>query len=152
MQSIAIARESPTNPAPRELIAELDCYLAQLYPPESNHNLNPEALEGDGSYFFVARRGDRAVGCAALVSGKLGVAEIKSVWVRQSDRGLGIATQLLNVLIQFAKDSHLHTLQLETGRKQVASIKLYEKFGFYAIAPFNGYSADPFSCFYEKMI
>lgn len=152
MQNIAIARVSPTRPVARELIAELDCYLAQLYPPESTHNLHPEELEADGSYFFVARRGDRAVGCAALVSEKLGCAEIKSIWVRESDRGLGIATQLLNTLIQFAQELNIHTLQLETGRKQFASIKLYEKFGFYAIAAFNGYSADPFSCFYEKRI
>ncbi|MEM9541777.1 MAG: hypothetical protein AAGA60_20060 [Cyanobacteria bacterium P01_E01_bin.42] len=46
--------------------------MTQLYPPASNHNLNPEELEDDGSYFFVVCRGDRAVGCAGLVVGEPG--------------------------------------------------------------------------------
>ncbi|MGK7927134.1 MAG: GNAT family N-acetyltransferase [Spirulina sp.] len=152
MPNITIARESPTRPSARALIAELNDYLEELYPPQSNHNLSPEKLDGDGIYFFLARQGDRAVGCGALVLGESGFAEIKSIYVRTSDRGRGIATQLLKCLLQFARDLDIHILQLETGIKQTASIHLYEKFGFYAIAAFNGYAADPLSCFYEKKI
>jgi putative acetyltransferase len=61
-----IAPERPDSPEVIALIAELDAYLATLYPPENNYLLSVEDLLLPEVIFLVARREGRAVGCGAL--------------------------------------------------------------------------------------
>ena len=46
--SIVIRPERPDNPQVRELLRQLDVYLASLYEPEDNHILDERALFGAG--------------------------------------------------------------------------------------------------------
>ncbi|MGF6182531.1 putative acetyltransferase [Massilia sp. UYP32] len=147
-----INTETPDQPEVRALLEELDAYCAALYPAESNHLLDMDALLAGDVLFLVARDIDgAAVGCVALVNrGAYG--EVKRMVVDEARRGQGTGKQLLEHLAMFARMSGLAVLKLETGIHQPAAIALYEGFGFSRCAPFGGYRPDPLSLFMEKRL
>jgi putative acetyltransferase len=51
----------------QELIAELDSYLAALYPPESNHGLDISTLLHPSVTIFLARLDDKPIGCLGFI-------------------------------------------------------------------------------------
>ena len=147
-----INTETPDQPEVRALLEKLDAYCAALYPAESNHLLDMDALLAGDVLFLVARDIDgAAVGCVALVNrGAYG--EVKRMVVDEVRRGQGTGKKLLEHLAMFARMSGLAVLKLETGIHQPAAIALYEGFGFSRCAPFGGYRPDPLSLFMEKRL
>lgn len=150
MIKLAIAPSNPTCSAVRELLAELDCYLEALYPPESRHGLNITALQDKSITLFLAKIDDRPVGCGAIQLQAPGYAELKRMYVRPNMRGNGIGKQILRQIEAFAKKANVHTLRLETGVYQPEAIELYQKLGYYPIPPFDDYKEDPLCLFFEK--
>lgn len=59
-----------------------------------------------------------------------GICEIKRVYVRPDFRGKGIARQLIQHLIDFAKEGNYSTIRLETLQFMTAAQGLYHSFGF----------------------
>ncbi len=147
-----INAETPDQPEVRAMLAKLDAYCAALYPAESNHLLDIDALLKGDVLFLVARDiGGAAVGCAALANrGAYG--EVKRMYVDEARRGLGTGRKLLEHLAMFARMSGLSELKLETGIHQPAAIALYEKVGFSRCEPFGDYRPDPLSLFMEKRL
>jgi putative acetyltransferase len=147
-----INTETPDQPEVRAMLDKLDAYCAALYPAESNHLLDIDALLAGDVLFLVARDIDgAAVGCAALANrGAYG--EVKRMYVDEARRGLGTGKKLLEHLAMFARMSGLGELKLETGIHQPAAIALYERFGFTGCAPFGDYRPDPLSLFMEKRL
>lgn len=150
IKELAIAPSNPTSLAVRELIAELDCYLEALYPPESRFGLDIEALQDKSVTLFVAKTNDKAVGCGAIQLQAPGYAEVKRMYVRPNMRGKGIGKQIVSQIETFAKQANVHTLRLETGAYQPAAIHLYQQLGYYPIPPFDDYKEDPLCLFFEK--
>lgn len=154
---LVIAREDPRGAEIRPLIEAMDAYQQALYPPESNHLLDPESLARPGVLFFVARLETRPHGTAALIPAKdYGPAEtygeLKRMFVTEEARGQGIAKALLLRIEQEARTLGLPALKLETGTKQPEAIALYRKYGFQECEPFGGYQADPLSLFMAKAL
>ena len=147
-----INTETPDQPDVRAMLAKLDAYCAALYPAESNHLLDIDALMKGDVLLLVARDIDgAAVGCAALANrGAYG--EVKRMYVDEARRGLGTGRKLLEHLAMFARMSGLSELKLETGIHQPAAIALYEKVGFSRCEPFGDYRPDPLSLFMEKRL
>ncbi len=147
-----INTETPDQPEVRAMLDKLDAYCAALYPAESNHLLDVDALLAGDVLFLVARDIDgAAVGCAALANrGAYG--EVKRMYVDEARRGLGTGKKLLEHLAMFARMSGLGELKLETGIHQPAAIALYEGFGFSRCEPFDDYRSDPLSLFMEKRL
>ena len=145
-----INTESPNQPEVRAMLARLDAYCAALYPAESNHLLDIDALMQGDVLFLVARDVDgSAAGCAALVN-REGYGEVKRMFVDEARRGMGAGRQLLEHIGMFAAMSGLRTLRLETGIHQPEAIALYERSGFTRCEPFGDYRPDPLSLFMEK--
>ena len=142
--------ESPRSDDVLALLRQGDEFALSLYPAESYHGLDLEALEADDVSFFVARESGAAVGTAAVVDRGDGSAEIKRVFVADAARGLGIGHGLLEALETHARTSGISTLQLETGLPQVAAIALYEKHGYERIHRFGRYRDDPTSYCMQK--
>jgi putative acetyltransferase len=65
--AIALAVESPRQAEVTRLLEALDAYQGALYPPESNHFLDVEALAAPNVRFIVARR--EGLGCLRLETG-----------------------------------------------------------------------------------
>lgn len=147
-----INTETPDQLDVRAMLEKLDAYCAALYPAESNHLLDIDALLKGDVLFLVARDIDgAAVGCAALANrGAYG--EVKRMYVDEARRGLGTGRKLLEHLAMFARMSGLSELKLETGIHQPAAIALYENAGFSRCEPFGDYRPDPLSLFMEKRL
>jgi putative acetyltransferase len=147
-----INTETPDQPEVRAMLEQLDAYCAALYPAESNHLLDIDALLAGDVLFLVARDIDgAAVGCAALAR-RDGYGEVKRMYVDEARRGLGTGRKLLEHLAMFARMAGLGALKLETGIHQPAAIALYQSSGFSSCAPFGDYRADPLSLFMEKRL
>lgn len=139
-------------PGVRALIADLDRYLADLYPPESNHGLSPAELEEPTVRFVVAaRQDDTPVGCGAVRLND-DFAEIKRMYVVPGARKAGIGRALLAHLEKLAVTSGRSRIRLETGIAQTEALALYEHAGYVRIDPFAPYGPDPLSVFMEKTV
>jgi putative acetyltransferase len=156
MTAISVERvESPTDEV-RALISELEDVLAAEYPPEQRHGLSIDAIFQPHVRFFVARVDGRAVGCGGVaLFGDF--AEAKRMYVRQDARGQGVADAVLARIEAEARDAGVMTLRLETGDRQLAAMRFYERAGFQRCGVFGAYaemapSSIATSVFYEKPI
>lgn len=145
-----ITRERPDSDEAKALIAELDTYLAPLYPPTSQHGLSVAALIAEQVDFFVLRYGDVAAGCGGVKFYGRDYAEIKRMYMRPSFRGKGLAKRMLTHLEDHAGRQGIFILRLETGIRQPEAQGLYEAMGYLIRSPFGEYKEDPLSLFYEK--
>lgn len=148
--NVTISLETARQPCVARLIDELDAYQKPLYPPESHHGIDIEALCRPEALFAVARgvQGE-AVGCGAIVlSG--GAGELKRMYVRPGWRGQGIAARLLAFLEAEALARGCGEFVLETGVRQPEAIALYARLGYRECGPFGDYLPDPLSVFMRK--
>jgi len=150
MREVTVRRESPRTPEVFRLIEALDAYLSALYPPESNHFLDVEALAAPQMRFFVARDGAEALGCGALRVHPEGYGEVKRMFVHAKARGLKVGKRILAEVEAQARQEGLSCLRLETGIHQAEALGLYRAVGFVDRGPFGEYGPDPLSIFMEK--
>lgn len=152
--SIVIARELPTTPDVAQLINDLQSYLEQFYPPESQHGFSVEMLIEQQVDFFVGRINGVAAGCCGIKFYDYdgGFGEIKRMYVAPAFRGYGLGKQLLQVVEAHAHQHGVAKLRLETGIHQTEALGLYTWFGFDQIPPFGEYTNDPLSLCYEKAL
>jgi putative acetyltransferase len=136
------------------MINALDSYLVELYPAESNHLLDIQALMHPSVTFIIATLDGETVGCGAFrVMGDDGnYAEIKRMFVKPTCRGKGVGYQILRKLESLAKERGLTLARLETGISQPEALKLYEQMGYIRRTPFGEYPDDPLSMCYEKKL
>lgn len=146
---VEIKLEPPRQPEVLRLMEMSNTYMASLYPAESNHMVDIDALEKPTVSFFVARHDGAIVGCCALVEAGDGTAEIKRMFVDPSARGLRIGQMMMDALIARGQGLGLLAIRLETGISQPEAIGLYRKAGFAEIEPFEPYKLDPLSMFME---
>jgi putative acetyltransferase len=154
MPPIIIERVSSITDDVRALIFELDSGLAVAYPPEQMHGLTLNSLFEPHVQFFIARLENAAVGCGGVAFFD-GFAEVKRMYVREAARGEGVAQALLEHLESVTLAAGVRLLRLETGVRQPAAIRLYERAGFRSCAAFSPYTSMPPSAiknslFYEK--
>jgi putative acetyltransferase len=152
MSEITVRIESPRQTDVARLIEALDIYQAGLYPPESNHFLDLEALAAPGVRFLVARRGGQALACGALRIDPAGYGEVRRMFVSPEARGLKLGRRLLDRIEEEARREGLGCLRLETGIHQPEALGLYRSAGYVERAAFGDYSSDPLSVFMEKRL
>ncbi len=154
--AITIERATaPTDDVAR-LVGELEAELAAEYPPEQRHGLALDAIFRPHVRFFVARLDGAAVGCGGVALFD-GFAELKRMYVRPDTRGRGIADALVARLEEEARAAGLTIVRLETGTRQHAAMRFYERVGFVTCGAFGEYAAMTpdrvaGSVFYEKRI
>jgi len=152
--SVIVRRVSAHDAALARLVALSDEYMADLYPPESNH-LEPVAkLAAPNVVVFGAYAGAELVGCVAAKSCEADVsyAEVKRLFVLEDHRGAGLAKLLMSRLEEHLRQSGIFIARLETGVKQPEALRLYERLGYVYRPPFAAYRLDPLSVFMEKRL
>ena len=87
----------------------------------------------------VAYDGETAVGCGAFKPFDDDSVEIKRMYVRPENRGVGIAVEVLKELEYWAAELDFKAAVLETGKKQPEAIRLYEKSGYELIPNYGQY-------------
>jgi putative acetyltransferase len=159
MPHLTLSCERPDQPEVVALLADLDGYLASLYPPEANHIMDVRALLAPDVVFMVARAGTQAVGTGAarMVAGELATrdqayGEIKRMYVDPAYRGERLGGRLLAAVENELRARGLCLATLETGHAQHEAIRLYERAGYCLRGPFGGYPDNGLSVFYEKAL
>jgi putative acetyltransferase len=76
--------------------------------------------------------------------------ELKSMYVDETARGLGVAAGLLQALEITARSLNLKILKLETGDRLTAAQRLYARHGFEICGPFGAYDDISSSVFMRK--
>lgn len=149
---MTIAFESPDQPDVIALIADLDAYQDNLYPPESRHSLDLASLKLPNVLFAVARDSEgQTIGCGAIVLHS-DFGELKRMYVSPRGRGQGVAKKLMAQLESRARDLGCKLIQLETGPYQHEALALYASTGYERRGPFGDYANDPLSVFMQKHI
>lgn len=135
-----------------ELLEQHISDMKSVSPPESKHALDLEGLRQPEITFWTVWDETSLAGCGALKELDPSHAEIKSMRTAPEYRNRGVATMLLQHIIDEAKSRNYRRLSLETGSMPffAPARQLYQKFGFVYCAPFSDYKEDPNSMFMTK--
>ncbi len=141
-----------SRPAVREL---LDRHLTEMQatsPPESVHALDLTALAEPDVTFWSVWDDGTLLGCGALKELAADEGEIKSMRTHDQARRTGVATFLLDHLVDEARRRGYRRLSLETGSQDffAPARHFYERHGFTTCAPFGPYVEDPNSTFMTR--
>jgi putative acetyltransferase len=149
---VTIAAESALQPDVRKLVAALNDHLLPLSPREFQFGISVDEMADARTTVFVARADTgHAVGCGAVTVHEDGIAEVKRMFTVPEARGAGIGAQVLDAIIEHARQQGLVWLMLETGSGPAFADaqRLYERAGFRPRGPFHGYPDSGWSAFYE---
>jgi putative acetyltransferase len=134
------------------LLQQSQQYQADLYPAESIHQEDAEALLAANIYFIGASEGQvlQGIGAVKMISAVRPYGEIKNLFVDPRHRGQGASRTIMRALEQHLIDVGTRICRLETGVNQPESIGLYESLGYQVCEPYGDYEADPLSIFMQK--
>lgn len=79
------------------------------------------------------------VGCGAIKEYEAGTVEIKRMFVREENRGQGVAIAILDELELWASELGFKTAILETGTKMKPAVQLYQKCGYQKMPNYGQY-------------
>jgi putative acetyltransferase len=97
------------------------------------------APEGE---LLLATVGGEAAGCVAMHDLGAGVVEMKRMFVPERYRGLGIGRRLGSTIVARGRHAGYRRMRLDTSKRQVAAIRLYEDLGFRRIEPSYGVTPE----------
>jgi GNAT superfamily N-acetyltransferase len=127
------------EPEVRKLVAEALGDLSQRYGGSGDDTpVEASDFEPPNGRFFVARQGDRLVGCAGWRAHG-DDAELKRMYTTPAARGRGVARRLLATIEESARADGRGRVILETGDRQPEAIALYTSAGYYRIDDFGFY-------------
>lgn len=98
-------------------------------------------LENPNSQYFVAIRNNEIIGFAGIWKA-IDDMHITNIVTKISKRHLGIASMLLEKLIEVSKAEKVNSLTLEVNESNTYAIKLYEKYNFKKIGLRKNYYAQ----------
>jgi putative acetyltransferase len=128
--------------------------MKEITPPGSVHALDLEGLRSPTITLWSVWEGDDLLGCGALKELDAKTGEVKSMRTAKAHRRRGIASKLLEHIIQEAKRRNYDRLYLETGAFPAfaPARALYIQYGFEYQGPFAEYTDDPNSVFMSKKL
>ena len=144
----SLLRTSSANPDFIQLVKLLDQELAVRDGDE--HPFYDQFNKIDNiRYVVIAYENEKSLACGALKEYAPGIMEIKRMFTDPEVRGKGVATKVLNELIQWAKEMNYQKCILETGIRQPDAIRLYQKNGFTSIPNYGQYAGVENSVCFE---
>ena len=107
----------------------------QLEESDINDLSNPgKYIIDKGGEVFFAIKNDKVIATAAMVYMNNRIFELAKMTVAQECRRLGVANQLMNQCIDFAKENNALKIVLITNSSLIIARNLYDKYGFKEIA------------------
>jgi putative acetyltransferase len=135
---IEIVRTDSAHPDFVALVRELDALLASMNGEQHSfyHQFNSIDLI---RHAVVAYLDGRAVSCGAIKEFAPDTMEVKRMFTQPAVRGRGAASAVLAELESWAGELGYSRCVLETGRRHVEAIGLYEKKGYLLIENYGQY-------------
>ncbi len=136
------------------LIQEHLAAMNSVSPPESKHALALESLRQPEISFWTVWQDSELLGCGALKELDSSHGEIKSMRTAAAHHRKGVASFVLEHILEIAKSRGYSRLSLETGEMPyfLPARQLYEQFGFGIGEPFGDYKPDANSVFMTKTL
>ncbi|KZN14215.1 GNAT family N-acetyltransferase [Marinomonas sp. TW1] len=140
-----------------EIKALLQEHLDDMYqtsPAESVHALDLSELKQANIRVWTVWQDNQLMGCGALKAHNQEEGEIKSMRTSNAARNKGVASILLQHILNYAQHQGLTKICLETGPQDffAPARALYRKHGFEECGPFADYRLDPYSTFMTKTL
>lgn len=152
MSEVTVAEERPDQAETVELMRQSDAFSASVYPPGTRILTDAASLSADNVRFFVARRDGKALGCMALARTGPDKGELQRCFVTGEARGQGVGYALLLASETAAREQEMRVIQLETGNRNIAALRLYRGCGYRNRGPFGRYPDNGVSVFLEKTL
>ncbi|MCY7413833.1 MAG: GNAT family N-acetyltransferase [Salinibacterium sp.] len=138
---------SLADPADERVRPILEQHLAEMHatsPPESVHALDIDELRHSDVSFYVGEEDGDVLVCGALKRLGSGDGELKSMRTIEQARGRGLASLMLEHLLDVARSRGYPSIRLETGAEDyfAAARRLYARHGFVEGEPFAHYTFD----------
>lgn len=92
---------------------------------------------------------NRFVGCTALRQLDPQTCELKRMFVQPACRGLHLGEQLMDTALVTARELGYHFMKLDSLRRLEPAVKLYLRYGFEEIPPYN-YNPEADVVYFEK--
>ena len=149
-----ICKDDLTGPQIIALLREHLENMHEITPPGSVHALDLERLRAPNITFWTAWDGDDLLGCGALKELDPTSGEVKSMRTPAIHRRKGVASNILEHIIEVGQRRGYTHLYLETGAFPAfaPARSLYQRYGFEYRGPFGDYTDDPNSSFMEKTL
>jgi putative acetyltransferase len=148
---ITILRTDSDNQDFIELVKHLDADLAER--DGKDHAFYAQFNKIDKiKYAVVAYENNQPVGCGAIREYAPKIMEVKRMYTLPASRGRGIASKVLTELETWADELSYETCVLETGKKQLEAIHLYQKSGYELIPNYGQYAGIENSVCFQKKI
>jgi putative acetyltransferase len=144
-----IRADDLSGPEAAALLQEHLVSVAMHSPPESVHALDLVELRAPEVSFWSVWQRSELVGCGALLELDASHGELKSMRTASAHLRKGVASALLEHMLNVARERGYRRLSLETGSQPafVPACALYARFGFVVCGPFANYVEDPNSIF-----
>lgn len=149
---IAYIQTNSENKDFQALVKQLDAALEIT--DEDEHSFYDQFNKIDNiKYVIVAYENDIPIGCGAIKQYDENTMEIKRMFVIPEKRGNGIASKILTILENRSKILHYKKCILETGKRQIDAIALYQKNNYTIIKNYGQYqNAENSVCFEKELI
>ncbi|MBW4459814.1 MAG: GNAT family N-acetyltransferase [Nodosilinea sp. WJT8-NPBG4] len=149
-----IREDDLTGPQIIALLREHLENMHEITPPGSVHALDLERLRAPNITFWTVWDGDDLLGCGALKELGPTSGEVKSMRTPAIHRRRGVASSILEHIIEVARRRGYTHLYLETGAFPAfaPARSLYQRYGFEYRGPFGDYTDDPTSSFMAKSL
>lgn len=148
---LTIVRTTSDNPDFITLVKELDAYLAAIDGDDHVFYAQLNTI-GKLKYIVVLYMDQQPVACGAIKEWGENTMEVKRMYVKPANRGKALASKVLKELESWAKELGCTRCVLETGKRQVEAIRLYEKNLYLPMANFGQYQGVENSLCFSKEI
>lgn len=142
-------RTTSENPNFQNLVKQLDAYLAVMDGDE--HGFYDQFNKIDSlKNCVVIFDNDEAVACGAIKELDSKSMEVKRMFTLPEKRGKGLASNILKELEAWSKELGYEKTVLETGKRQIEAVALYNKCGYNIIPNYGQYIGIENSICFEK--
>ncbi|MGL5835583.1 MAG: GNAT family N-acetyltransferase [Waterburya sp.] len=154
MSQLQIRQDELTGRKVADLLKEHLENIKKIAPPQSIHALDLKALRSPDITFWTAWEEDELLGCGALKELDSKNGEVKSMRTAKTHRRRGVASKILEHIIEEAQRRGYNCLNLETGAfpEFAPARALYALYGFEYRSHFAEYIDDPNSVFMTKKL
>jgi GNAT superfamily N-acetyltransferase len=146
------------TPSDLRLIRELfEEYAASLPADLTFQRFGEELATIPGGYsaptgcLLLARNDTVPVGCVGIRPLEPGIAELKRLFVRETDRARGTGRALIQAALAFAERAGYQRIRLDTLPHMTSALTLYDRVGFRVIPAYR-YNPVPGTVFLELVL
>ena len=151
LESIVISAESPFSDDAISLMDELSKCLQYITGDSGKNSFDSNDVCNEKAIFVIARnRSGRAIGCGAFRPMNEITAEVKRMYAKEKEAGIG--TMILSYLEQQAFNMGYKTMRFETRIVNAKAVLFYEKNGYRKISNYGKYAERANSICFEKRL